>query len=117
MNTGVSALSCALILAGAGWSKKRRGWESNPPRPLRSDDGFEGRGDHQEPATLRHALTSIAGRTRGGDASVLRIMALAKQAQQRAGVADGVPIAVVVEVRPHPAGTAGTNAIRPDQIG
>lgn len=32
----------------------RRGCESNTPRPAkRADDGFEDRGDHQAPITLR----------------------------------------------------------------
>ena len=34
---------------------RRRGQESNLPRHLRSDDGFEDREDHQAPFTLRIA--------------------------------------------------------------
>ncbi len=39
--------------------KKRRGKESNQPRLLRADNGFEDRGGHQAPITLRKVRETI----------------------------------------------------------
>src|SRR5205085_12464055 len=41
--------------AGVRAKKERRGQESNLPRLLRTDNGFEDREDHQAPFTLRKA--------------------------------------------------------------
>ncbi len=47
----------------SAWRIKRRGKESNLPRPVnQADNGFEDRGDHQEPITPRaYSITTCTG--------------------------------------------------------